>query len=143
MRRVGGMPDVASDPGDMDRAERSLRRISWITALWSLGYGLYRAYYALGATVGMTGTPVSKVQWIRINAVAAIMLFGTAVRAVAMMRLWKWSRVQPFLLAVCWCILRASPRQRWWMGSAVAATLVSTTIGLLSAFGVIGRVIAG
>lgn len=186
----------------------SLRRVSWITALWTSGYGFYRLYYALGGTFGMTGTPVSKAQWIRINAIAAIMLFGTAVLAVAMIRLWKLPRIRPGLLAVCWCIavacvsharidivqriasiggwltidypfwrtidrraldlqvlffnepwfliegllwimvawygaLRESRHRRWWVGSAIIATLVSTAIGLLSAFGVIGKVIVG
>ena len=39
--------------------------------------------------------------------------------------------------------LRDSPVQRWWFGSAIAATIVATAIGLLSAFGVIGGVIIG
>jgi hypothetical protein len=39
--------------------------------------------------------------------------------------------------------LRASPRRMWWVASAVVATAVATTIGLLSAFGVIGQLIVG
>ena len=39
--------------------------------------------------------------------------------------------------------LRVSPRRLWWLGSALAATVASTVVGLLSAFGVIGKVIVG
>lgn len=39
--------------------------------------------------------------------------------------------------------LRRSPRRQLWFGSAVAAIAVFTTIGLLSAFGVIGKVVVG
>jgi hypothetical protein len=39
--------------------------------------------------------------------------------------------------------LDTASRRRRWIGTAVAATLVLTTIGLLSAFGVIGKVIIG
>jgi hypothetical protein len=46
--------------------------------------------------------------------------------------------------AIAWTgALRESPRRLWWVGSAVAATIISTTAGLLSAFGVIGRMIVG
>jgi len=34
-----------------------LNRASWIAAGWALFYALYRAYYAMGGTVGMFGTP--------------------------------------------------------------------------------------
>jgi hypothetical protein len=187
---------------------RSLARLSRLTAIWTLGYGLYRAYYALGGTIGMHGTPVSLDQWRRINAIAAVMLFITAVLAIVLMNAWRNHRARPFLLVLCWIItvacvshalidivqriaslrgaltipypfwqtidrrttdlqvlffnepwfliegllwaaiawtgaLRESPQRVWWVGTAVAATIVSTTVGLLSAFGVIGRVIAG
>ena len=39
--------------------------------------------------------------------------------------------------------LRGSPRRLWWLGSALTATVASTVTGLLSAFGVIGKVIVG
>jgi len=49
--------------------------------------------------------------------------------------LWAW---------VAWSgDLRDSPRRRWWIGSAIAATIASTIVGFLSAFGAIGRVIIG
>jgi hypothetical protein len=186
---------------DLDRASRR-------TAIWSLGYGLYRAYYALGGTVGMHGTPISFTQWRRINAIGSLILIVTAATAMILVQLWAHRRVRPFLLAFCWiatvgCVshalidmvqriaslsgaltisypfwrlidrraadlqdlffnepwfliegllwtgvawsgdFRASPRRRWWVGSAVAATLASTAIGLMSAFGVIGKWIIG
>lgn len=39
--------------------------------------------------------------------------------------------------------MRRSPRRWIWYGSAAAAVAVYTTIGLLSAFGIIGRVVVG
>jgi hypothetical protein len=45
--------------------------------------------------------------------------------------------------ALAWIALGPSRRRRWWVGSAIAATSVLTVIGLLSATGVIGKVIIG
>ena len=186
----------------------ALVRMSRLTAIWTLGYGLYRLYYALGGTMGMHGTPVSWVQWRRINAIGAVLLFITAVLAIVLMSAWPNRRARPFLLVLSWIItvacvshalidivqriaslsgaltipypfwqtidrrtvdlqvllfnepwfliegllwaaiawtgaLRESPRRRWWVGSAVVAIIASTTVGVLSAFGIIGRVIVG
>jgi hypothetical protein len=45
--------------------------------------------------------------------------------------------------AIAWIVLGAGRGRRLWVGSAIAATLALTVIGLLSATGVIGRVIIG
>ena len=46
--------------------------------------------------------------------------------------------------AIAWtAALSASPRRRWWVMSALAAIIALTVIGLLSAFGFIGRLIIG
>jgi hypothetical protein len=45
--------------------------------------------------------------------------------------------------ALGWIALGPGRRRRWWVGSAIAATSVLTVIGLLSATGVIGKVIIG
>jgi len=46
--------------------------------------------------------------------------------------------------AVAWAgALHASRRRRWWVGGALVATSVATTVGVLTAFGVIDRVIVG
>jgi hypothetical protein len=189
-------------------SDSALERASRRTGLWSLGYTLYRAYYALGGTVGMPGTPMSGAEWRRINAIGAVILFLTAVLAANAVKVWAHPRGRLFLLAFCWigtvgCVshalidigqriaslsgaltisypfwriidrrsadlqdlllnepwfliegllwawvawsgdLRESPRRRWWIGSAIAATIASTIVGLLSAFGAIGRVIIG
>jgi hypothetical protein len=44
---------------------------------------------------------------------------------------------------LAWLALGGGRGRRWWVGTAVAATSVLTGIGMLSAFGVIGRVIVG
>lgn len=56
-----------------------------------------------------------------------------------------WFLIEGLLWArIAWVgALRVSPRRWWWMGSAVAATAASTALGLLSAFGVIEKVIVG
>lgn len=45
--------------------------------------------------------------------------------------------------ALGWIALGAGRRRRWWVVTAITATLVLTVVGLLSATGVIGRVIIG
>jgi hypothetical protein len=45
--------------------------------------------------------------------------------------------------ALGWIVLGPGRHRRWWIGSAIAATLVLTVLGLLSATGVIGKVIIG
>jgi hypothetical protein len=45
--------------------------------------------------------------------------------------------------ALGWIALGPGSRRRWWVGSGIVAILVLTVIGLLSATGVIGRVIIG
>lgn len=56
-----------------------------------------------------------------------------------------WFLIEGILWAViAWAgALRASRRRRWWLGSAIAAVVVSVIAGVLSAFGVIGRLIIG
>lgn len=45
--------------------------------------------------------------------------------------------------ALGWINLGRSSARRWWIGTALAAIAVLTVIGMLSAFGVIGRFIIG
>ncbi len=56
-----------------------------------------------------------------------------------------WFLIEGLLwVAIAWGgALSASRRQWWWIGSALAATVALTTVGLLSAFGVIGKWIVG
>jgi hypothetical protein len=56
-----------------------------------------------------------------------------------------WFLIEGLLwAALAWVgALRASRRRMWWVGSVLAATAVATVIGLLSAFGVIGRAVVG
>ena len=181
---------------------------SRLAAAWAFGYGVYRWYYAQGGTVGMLGTPRSHADWIRINAIAGVLLFVSALLPLLVLRAWSNRRAQPLLLTIAWIIavgcsthaligipqriaslagvltieypfwesidsrmadlqalffnepwflgegllwggiarsgaLRDSTGKKWWIGSAVGATLVLTVIGLLSVFGVIGRWVVG
>ena len=100
-------------------ASRDLRRLTPVSvavAVWGVGYALYRGYYALGGTVLLPGTPANPAQFRRINAAAVAILSIPAVLPIAMLPLWRRPRARPVLL---------------------------TVIGLLSATGVIGKVIIG
>jgi hypothetical protein len=156
----------------------------------------------------MLGAPVSLDAFVRINAIAGVLLFVAAVLPVLLVNAWSHRRARPFLLTLCWVItvgcashavigmvqrvaslsgaltisypfwqtidrkeadlqalffnepwfliegvlwaviawagaLHDSPRRWWWVGSALIAIAAWTTVGLLSAFGVIGQVIVG
>lgn len=56
-----------------------------------------------------------------------------------------WFLIEGLLWAmIAWGgALRGAPRRWWWVGSALASTAVLTVVGILSAFGVIGRVVVG
>jgi hypothetical protein len=56
-----------------------------------------------------------------------------------------WFFVEGLLwAAMAWTgALRWSPRRRWWVVSALASIIALTIVGLLSAFGVIGKIIIG
>ncbi|HET9948930.1 MAG TPA: DUF3995 domain-containing protein [Longimicrobiales bacterium] len=83
---------------------RALLRLSRIAAVWALLYGVYRLYYAAGGAAGMLGTPRSHDQWIRINAVAGVLLLVFAVLPVALVNAWSNARARPVLLALCWIV---------------------------------------
>ena len=185
-----------------------LRRLSLVAAGWALLYGLYRAYYALGGTVGMVGEVRSEALWRQINLVGALLLFGAAILPLAVVQLWNRPHPRRILLAVAWIIavgcvmhgliddvqrilslaglldirypdlwlsrdnraadiqdllfnetwfivegllwaaiawtvLGGSKTRRWWTGTAVVAVAALTVAGLLSAFGIIGRLVVG
>lgn len=187
---------------------RILTWASWVAAFWAFGYGLYRWYYAAGGTFGMLGIPVSMDQFLRINAVAGVMLFFAAALPLVFVNAWRHANIRILLLIICWIVavgcashaligivqrvsslagiltipypfwktidrrqadlqalffnepwfliegllwatiawsgaLRSSPRRWWWIGSALVAVAVFTTQGLLSAFGVIDKLIVG
>ncbi|MEU8355531.1 hypothetical protein AB0C27_05890 [Nonomuraea sp. NPDC048882] len=87
-------------------------RISVALAVWGLLYSAYRAYYALGGTAGMFGTPVSQAQWLAINAVGAGILLVAAVLPVAALPLWRRRSGRRAMLALCWvaavgCVMHA------------------------------------
>ncbi|MGW6497714.1 DUF3995 domain-containing protein [Nonomuraea angiospora] len=78
-----------------------------------LFYSAYQAYYALGGTVGMFGTPVSHQQWLLINAAAAVILLIAAVVPVATLPLWRHQYGRRGLQALCWmvavgCVMHAT-----------------------------------
>jgi hypothetical protein len=81
-----------------------LTPLSWLAALWALWYAVYRAYYALGGAFGMQGTPVSFALWRHVNAVGAALILAFAVLPVLLLPVWRYRRVRPFLLLLCWIV---------------------------------------
>lgn len=190
-------------------AQSRLTRLALLAGASALGYGLYRAYYGVGGTVGMFGEPASDADWRAINLVAAALLFGAAVLPLLALPLWRtwWPRsvllaaawliavacighalindvlrvlslagwyevlyppgfwisidrqaadVQDLVfnetwflfegalwVAIAWTVLGPSAGRRRWVGSAVVAVALAMIVGLLSAFGVIGRIVIG
>jgi hypothetical protein len=84
-------------------------RLAWLLALWAFAYACYRAYYAVGGTIGLIGEPVSDVEFRAINAVgAAIILFAAVLPPVAV-RVPRLRRALPALgwLAAVGCCTHA------------------------------------
>lgn len=79
-------------------------RISIVLGAWALFYSAYRAYYALGGTFGMLGTPLSHRQWLLVNAAGAVILLIAAVVPVATLPLWRHPYGRRGLQALCWVV---------------------------------------
>jgi hypothetical protein len=191
------------DPGARGR----LARLSLLAAMSASGYGLYRAYYGFGGTLGMFGVPASGEAWRAINLWAAGLLFAAAVLPIVALPLWRrrwigrllllaawviavacighalindvlrilslagrydvsyppalwlsvdrraadlqdllfnevWFLLEGLLwLAIGWTELGPSAARRRWAGTAILAIAGATLAGLLSAFGVLGRLV--
>ncbi|HET8777118.1 MAG TPA: hypothetical protein VFN76_05620 [Candidatus Limnocylindria bacterium] len=88
------------------------RQLLWLAAAWALWYAAYRAYYALGGTFGMFGTPVSFADWRLVNGLGAALIVGAAGLPIATVGLWKRPRGRLALLAFGWtafvgCVMHA------------------------------------
>lgn len=73
------------------------RRLALLLALWAFAYACYRAYYAVGGTVGMLGEPVSDVEFRAINAVGAAIILVAAVLPPVAVRVPRLRRALPAL----------------------------------------------
>jgi hypothetical protein len=60
MKALSGVETDRQLPTSAERDRSRLLTLSLITAGWGFWYAMYRAYYGLGGTVGMFGTPVSR-----------------------------------------------------------------------------------
>jgi hypothetical protein len=83
----------------------AMRTVSYLAAAWAFAYAMYRAYYALGGTVGMHGVPVSEADFRAINAVGAAIIFVGAVAPLLLLGAWRHPRLRPVLWAVCWVVM--------------------------------------
>lgn len=117
------------------------RATSWLLAL-SLFMAVGGVVHAL---VGMTQRLASLSGWY----VMPLPFWRTIDRRTADLQALlfnePWFLIEGLLwAAIAWGgALSGNPRRWRWIGSALAAVVVLTTVGLLSAFGVIGQVIIG
>jgi hypothetical protein len=81
-----------------------LRRVSVLTAVWSLAYAGYRGYYAVGGTAWVPGEVADRELFRSINAAAAVVIvLGGALPLIAL-RLWHRRGLRRVLLALCWVV---------------------------------------
>jgi hypothetical protein len=81
-----------------------LTRLSWIAAVWGLGYAIYRAYYAFGGTAGLPGRPAAGDTFRLINGIGTVVLLIAAVLPIAMLPSWRSPALRRWLLALCWVV---------------------------------------
>src|SRR5690606_21945885 len=90
---------------------RKLAHATRIAAVWSFGYGLYRLYYARGGTCGMFGMPAALTQWHRLNGIAEILLFTSALLPLVMMTVGWIARLRRARIGICWVLAVAGVSQ--------------------------------
>ncbi len=109
MPSPGPAPGQAPPLADGAPVPRTGTRLAWLLALWAFAYACYRAYYALGGTVGMIGDPLSDVDFRAINAVGAVIILVAAVLPPVAVRVPRLRRALPVLgwLAAVGCCTHA------------------------------------
>ena len=117
------------------RARPWLLTISWIMAVGGIMHALIGITLRIASLSGRYVMPLPF--WRTIDRRASdlqALLFNE-----------PWFLIEGLLwVAIAWGGALASSPTRWhWIGSALAAIVILTTVGLLSAFGIIGRMIIG
>jgi hypothetical protein len=116
---LGSPTDIAA----VDAQRRPPLRLVAALSFWGLVYAGYRAYYALGGTAGMIGTPISEADFRALNA------FGAAVILVAGLLPW-------LVLRAAW-FRRITPALGWVLAVGCCMhALVDWTLRVLSLTGV-------
>jgi hypothetical protein len=116
---LGSPTDIAA----VDTQRRPPLRLVAALSFWGLVYAGYRAYYALGGTAGMIGTPMSEADFRALNA------FGAAVILVAGLLPW-------LVLRAAW-FRRITPALGWVLAVGCCMhALVDWTLRVLSLTGV-------
>jgi hypothetical protein len=117
------------------RARRWLLSLSWLMAVGGVVHALVGMTQRIASLSGSYVMPLPF--WTTVDRRASdlqALLFNE-----------PWFLIEGLLwVAIAWAgALSDSPVRRAWIASAAAAVVVLTTIGILSAFGVIGQVIVG
>lgn len=115
------------------RARPVLLALCWVIAVGGASHALIGIAQRVASLTG--ALVIDYPFWLRIDRRAA------DLQALFFNEPWFLTEGLLWALVAWGGALRRSPRRGWWVGSALAATAVATVIGLMSAFGVIGRVI--
>lgn len=118
-----------------DRARPILLALSWVISVACVSH----------ASIGIIQRTASLAGLLTINYPFWLTIDRRKADLQALFFNEPWFLIEGLLWAlIAWAgALRGSRISRWWFGSAAAATLVATVIGLLSAFGVIGKAVIG
>jgi hypothetical protein len=115
---------------------RVLLAAAWVIAVACIGHALINDILRVLSLAGRYEVFYPPEVWVSVDRTAADLqdlLFNET-----------WFLVEGLVwVAIAWTVLGPSPARRWWLGSAAVAIAGSTVVGLLSAFGVIGRVVIG
>lgn len=110
--------------------------IAWVIAVGAVTHALVSDVTRIASLAGLYEVRYPEAFWISVDTRAADLqdlLFNET-----------WFLGEGILwAAIGWVVLGAQPMRRWWAGSAVLAIASFTMIGLLSAFGVVGRIVVG
>jgi hypothetical protein len=115
-------------------ARRVLLAVCWVLAVGFVMHALIQDIQRVASLAGALRIYYPPAQWVTVNRHLADVQDLAFNETFFLVEGLGWG-------AIAWMALGPSPARRRWTGTALAATAVLTVIGLLTAFGVLGRVI--
>jgi hypothetical protein len=133
---AGVLPLVALKLWHATGPRRILLGAAWIIAVACIGHALINDILRVASLAGLYDVSYPPDFWVSVDRTAADLqdlLFNET-----------WFLVEGLLWAtIASTVLGPSAARRWWITTMSVAVVVATVAGLLSAFGVIGRVVVG
>lgn len=113
---------------------RVLLAVCWVLAAGLVMHALVQDIQRVLSLAGALHIHYPPAQWVTVNRHRA------DVQDLAFNE--TWFLAEGVLWGVLgWIVLGRSPARRWWVGTALAAIGVMTLVGMLAAYGVIGRLV--